>query len=154
MTCGIYKIENKINGKVYIGQSINIEERWKQHKRNYSFLTSNFYKAIQEFGINNFNWSIIEECNKKELNEKEKYWINFYDSINNGYNMKIGGSYHKKLTDEQLNFIIEDLIKNENNGTYSFCEGNLKQTNKQKQTGKQTTTATKTKTIQKTHINI
>ena len=113
MTCGIYKIENKLNGKVYIGQSINIEERWKQHKRNYSFLTSNFYKAIQEFGINNFNWFIIEECNKKELNEKEKYWINFYDSINNGYNMKIGGSYHKKLTDEQLNFIIEDLIKNE-----------------------------------------
>lgn len=90
MSCGIYKITNLVNGKVYIGQSINIERRWEKHK------TSNddfaIHQAIKKYGLSNFTCEIIEECNQDELNEKEIYWINQYDSIKNGYNMIPGGS--------------------------------------------------------------
>jgi group I intron endonuclease len=58
---GIYKITNKINGKVYIGQSINIERRWKEHisdKRKNSLI----HLAIEKYGEKNFNFEIIEEC--------------------------------------------------------------------------------------------
>ena len=91
MTCGIYKIENIINGKIYIGQSIEIENRWKKHlKANDDFIT---HKAIRKYGKENFKFSIIEECGIEELDNKEKYWINFYQSIiPNGYNMIPGGS--------------------------------------------------------------
>lgn len=91
MTCGIYKIENKVNGKIYIGQSIEIENRWKKHLRaNDDFIV---HKAIHKYGKENFTFSIVEECGIDELNNREIYWINFYQSIvPNGYNMIPGGS--------------------------------------------------------------
>ena len=96
MTCGIYKIENKINSKVYIGQSINIEERWKNHKKSIYSCKDEYdyplYRAIRLYGIENFEWIIIEECNKEELNNKEKYYIKQYNSITPyGYNQTFGG---------------------------------------------------------------
>ena len=51
MTCGIYKIENKINGKLYIGQSINIEERWKNHKTHYKINDEPLYNEMKLYGI-------------------------------------------------------------------------------------------------------
>ena len=91
MTCGIYKIENILNGKIYIGQSIEIERRWQKHlSANDNFL---IHKAIKKYGKENFHFSIIEECDASLLNEKECYWIKFYNSvIPNGYNMIQGGS--------------------------------------------------------------
>lgn len=91
LTCGIYQIENKINGKKYIGQSIEIENRWKKHlNAKDNFL---IHKAIKKYGKENFNFSIIEECNLLELDDKENYWINFYNTlVPNGYNMIKGGS--------------------------------------------------------------
>ena len=91
MSCGIYKIENLLNGKVYIGQSIEIEVRFAKHKN----AKDNFciHKAIRKYGIENFSFKILEECLEKELDEKEKYWIDKYDSlIPKGYNMIPGGS--------------------------------------------------------------
>lgn len=98
---GIYKVTNNINGKVYIGQSINIEKRWKNHinhsfNNSYSDYNSVFHKAIRKYGIDNFNFEIIEECKKEELNKQEKYWIKYYNSYLgfencNGYNMTLGG---------------------------------------------------------------
>lgn len=98
-TCGIYKITNKINQKSYIGQSIHIEERWKQHiyssnNINHSSYNDYIHKAIRKYGIDNFTWEILEICPREELNEKEIYWIAFYDSYNNGYNMTPGGNNH------------------------------------------------------------
>ena len=90
-TCGIYKIQNKINHKIYIGQSINIQRRFNQHKNK----KDNFYihKAIQKEGVQNFIFSIIEKCDSTQLNKKEKYWIQFYDSLTpKGYNMIQGGT--------------------------------------------------------------
>lgn len=116
MTCGIYKAQNKINGQIYIGQSVRIEERWKEHKNSAINGTSKFYKAIQEFGWDNFEWSIIEECPREELDEKEIYWIEYYNSINNGYNFICGAPFSKKkyskLSDEKYDELIQDLINN------------------------------------------
>lgn len=91
MTCGIYKIENKINGKIYIGQSIEIERRWQKHlSASDDFIV---HQAIRKYGKENFIFSIVEECELIDLDEKENYWINFYQSIvPNGYNMVPGGS--------------------------------------------------------------
>ena len=115
MKCGIYKAQNKINGLVYIGQSVNILKRWNNHKNDYMTGNSKFYKAIQEFGWDNFEWSIIEECSKEKLEEREKYWIDYYDSINNGYNTIYGSPFlknnFKKITQEQYDNLIQDLIE-------------------------------------------
>lgn len=96
MSCGIYKITNKINNKTYIGQSIDIEKRWKQHIYRSSLSELEYpekiYQAIRKYGINNFLFEIIEECSVNQLDEKELYWINFYNSYINGYNMVLYGN--------------------------------------------------------------
>ena len=95
-TTGIYKITNKTNNKCYIGQSVNIEKRWYNHK--YSYKNSNtkdynstFHTALRKYGINNFSFEIIEECDIDSLNEREIYWIEFYNSYYRGYNETPGG---------------------------------------------------------------
>lgn len=91
MTCGIYKIENLINHKIYIGQSIEIEKRLQKHKTIKDDLY--IHRAISKYGVQNFSFEIIQECDRTLLDEKEQYWILFYNSlIPNGYNMVPGGS--------------------------------------------------------------
>ena len=93
--CGIYKYQNLINNKIYIGQTIDIKQRIREHRYeafNYNRDNCIFHKALRKYGEDNFSFEILEECSKKELNEKEKYWINYYNSeIPNGYNMTSGG---------------------------------------------------------------
>ena len=94
---GIYKIRNKINGKIYIGQSIKIEERWKSHilnSRQEKITDSSqvIHKAINKYGVENFEFSILEECDEASLDEREIYWISVYDSYYNGYNCTKGGN--------------------------------------------------------------
>lgn len=89
MSIGIYKFTSKTTGLSYIGQSINIERRYKEHKTEddgYSF-----HNAIKKYGWEDFTFEILEECNKEELNEKERYWIAYYNSYKNGYNETPGG---------------------------------------------------------------
>ena len=93
---GIYKITNKINDNSYIGLSVDIERRWKTHCQRYQDPNNKeydkvLYKAFRKYGINNFSFEIIEECDAKQLQEKEKYWITFYDTYNHGYNATPGG---------------------------------------------------------------
>ena len=94
---GIYKIRNKINNKVYIGQSVKIEERWKSHilSSRQEKITNNsqiIHKAINKYGVENFEFSILEECDEASLDEREIYWISVYDSYYNGYNCTKGGN--------------------------------------------------------------
>lgn len=93
---GIYKITNKVNNKCYIGQSIHIEERWKQHQSKYEQNRKAdlpLYKAFNKYGLENFSFEIIEKCKEQELNLKEIYWINHFNSLvhENGYNIRSGG---------------------------------------------------------------
>lgn len=91
----IYKITNKINGKVYIGQtSKTIEERWKRHiidTKRKDRKNSAIQNAILKYGKENFSIEEIEKCDISELNNREIYWIAFYDSFHNGYNCTLGG---------------------------------------------------------------
>lgn len=91
--CGIYKITNIQNNKYYIGQSVNIINRWYTH---YLKPISDFDKLLRKLGIDNFNFEIIERCPINKLNEREKYWIEYYDSFNNGYNQTKGGDYNRE----------------------------------------------------------
>lgn len=89
MKCGIYKITNITNNKSYIGKSKNIENRWKDHQR----ATDNYaiHVAMRQYGVSNFTFEIIEECEFEDLNKKEIYWIKYYNSYLNGYNETPGG---------------------------------------------------------------
>lgn len=85
---GIYCIENTITSKKYIGQAVDIKQRWKQHlncsdKRD-------LYKDMKLYGTMNFKFYILEECNPRLLDEKEVYYIELYDTYKNGYNNNRG----------------------------------------------------------------
>ena len=93
MSCGIYCIENKINHKKYVGQSIDIKSRWTQHRHTSSLVRDTFlYRAMDKYGVENFDFYILEECQPDELDIKEIYWIATLDTYNYGYNMTLGGS--------------------------------------------------------------
>lgn len=94
MKCGIYKITNKINGHAYIGQSVNITRRWTDHKNRYKDLNydSTLYKAFRKYGLENFSFEILEECEPELLDEREIYYVALYDTFNDGYNETLGGN--------------------------------------------------------------
>lgn len=91
---GIYKITNNINGKAYIGQSIHVEERLRQHQTQYTYkdIDKPLYLAFTKYGIENFSFEVLEECKEENLNEREIYWIDYYDTYYNGYNANRGGT--------------------------------------------------------------
>lgn len=92
---GIYKIWNDINNKIYIGKTTEgIEQRWKIHIRDaYKDNMKNrpLYYAIRKYGYNHFHIEWIEQCDQSLLSEREKYWIKYYNSYENGYNATYGG---------------------------------------------------------------
>lgn len=96
----IYKITNKINGKIYVGQTTrSLNERILEHARHNTIVVD---KAMQKYGIDSFEIEQIDSAsNIDELNEREKYWIKYYDCVvPNGYNQCNGGEntagYHHK----------------------------------------------------------
>lgn len=101
----IYKITNKINGKVYVGQTTRtLEERYRGHlSRAERGDKGHLYPAMRKYGYNNFKCEIIEEIDdtlpnaNQLLNEREIYWIKYYDSTNNkkGYNITLGGDINR-----------------------------------------------------------
>ena len=91
---GIYKITNIKTKECYIGQAIHIKERWAEHAKCGLGIDTpagnKLYKAIQEFGLWNFSFEVLEECPREQLNEKEKYYIDLYSSYDYGYNSTRG----------------------------------------------------------------
>lgn len=88
----IYKITNQLNNKCYIGQTTDYKRRFQEHKNLGYGVEENklLYYAIKKYGIENFSFEVIEDKTSK-YNEREKYWIQYYDSFENGYNMTEGG---------------------------------------------------------------
>lgn len=89
---GIYKITDIASGKCYVGQSVNVGERFKQHiKRGLGAETptkNKLYPAMQEIGVENFTFELIEECPKDKLDEREDYWQEFFEAKTWGYSIK------------------------------------------------------------------
>lgn len=107
----IYKIYNDIDNKIYIGQTIqSIEARWSQHQyKARNFTEGKLFEAINIYGIDHFYIEQVEECDNSQLNEKEIYWINYYNSYENGYNMTRGGGQYREEEENQLLLSIYDL---------------------------------------------
>lgn len=91
---GIYKITNQETGECYIGQAADVAKRWKDHAKCGLGIDTpagnKLYKAIQEYGIWNFSWELLEQCNRVDLDEKERYYIQLYKSYEFGYNSQRG----------------------------------------------------------------
>lgn len=114
MTTGIYKITNLVSGKHYIGQSIHIETRWKEHQRASTASKRAFpilYNDIQKYGVENFSFEILKRCEKEQLIFWEEYYIRLYKSMYpHGYNLcKIVNkiSYQFRILSEQQ---VKELI--------------------------------------------
>jgi len=94
---GIYKIENLINGKCYVGQSVDIKKRWKQHKRTYYNSNLNkynypLYNSMRKHGIDNFEFSVLETVHfADDLTRREMYW---YNKLKPKYNLEIPNKSH------------------------------------------------------------
>ena len=99
---GIYQIRNTVNGKIYVGQSVNIKERIAQHKykafdKNEPGYRSAIHKAFRKYGVDAFEFSILEECSLEDLDNREKYWIKHLSSATpNGYNILPGGQNSRR----------------------------------------------------------
>ena len=96
IVCGIYKITDLVTEQCYIGQSVNIGDRWKQHCKCGlgidASTTNKLYNAMQKDKIWNFTFELLEECPKELLNEKEKFWIQMYQSNKFGLNTMKGNN--------------------------------------------------------------
>lgn len=90
--CGIYRITNLKTNESYIGKSTNIKNRFKQHIRTAIGLDgvarTKIHSAMKEYGIDNFSFEVLEKCTKENYSEREKYWINFYETNVYGYNIQ------------------------------------------------------------------
>ena len=94
IVCGIYKITNLKTKQCYVGQSINVAQRWKDHVKCglgiEASATNKLYNAMQKDGVWSFSFELLEECSKEKLNEKEHHWIEIYQSDKLGFNSNSG----------------------------------------------------------------
>jgi len=91
---GIYMYTNRLNGKRYIGKSTNIEARQSKHRRNAKDgRASYFYNAIRKYGLKQFDFEVLEECPEDQLDAREQYYIEKYETLYpKGYNLTPGGT--------------------------------------------------------------
>jgi group I intron endonuclease len=108
---GIYGLRNKITGKWYVGQSIDIYDRWESYRILKCKLQRKLYAALKKYGFDAFDKIILEKCiaQKSILDNLEDHYIVLYDSITNGYNLKRGGSAGT-LSSESKSRISKSLI--------------------------------------------
>ena len=128
----IYKITNTINGKSYIGQTIqNVKERFYQHcatKCSKAVSNMAIHRAIKKYGKSNFTVEVIEEIDSANLNDRERYWIKYYNSYNNGYNSTKGGQDGCKSFKD---LDVESIIKEYNTGKSLRTLGTIFKVDKQ-----------------------
>lgn len=119
---GIYKFTNKITGDSYIGQSVDIRKRYIQHKNRYDTFggkteareNTYFHEMLRHYGFHNFEFEVLEECNRDQLNEKEVYYIRAYNTLYpHGYNLTRGGNSPHTMSIKDVNTVdsIKELLK-------------------------------------------
>lgn len=132
MSCGIYKITNKLNGHSYIGLSINIEKRFADHKtkafnsNRQDDIDKALYRALRKYGLENFDFDILEECLPDDLRNREIFWIDYFNTYNDrshynetpggdlpGFNTIHLGEDHgmSKLTEQEVLFCRDEYSK-------------------------------------------
>ena len=116
---GIYKITNTENGKCYIGSSMNISNRWNQHKIDLNRKNHHSIKlqrSFNKYGEEKFKYEIVEEVSIEELLIREQFYINFFDSYNNGYNSvpTAGNNMGMIHSEETKNILRECSVGNKN----------------------------------------
>ena len=109
----IYIITNDINNNKYVGQTLrDLETRYSEHCYD-TRSTSAIHQAIQKYGVKHFKISLLEEVPFSKLDEREKYWIEYYDTYHNGYNKTIGGQnnnfkcYYNQVLIVEKNYIVD-----------------------------------------------
>lgn len=111
----IYLVTNNINGKQYVGQTVDLKARKANHISRSKKAKIGFCRAISKYGSNNFNWTILESnILREKLNEREIFWIKQYKTFNNGYNLTLGGNSNttpdcKSCSFGDLNFDSQTL---------------------------------------------
>ena len=107
----IYIITNKVNSKVYIGQTRKtLSERMRHHFSKYE-TCAKLKAAIKEFGKDNFIYNVLELVPYSKLNEREVYYIEQYNSVENGYNVKCGNSKFKGRTIHSIKSLQQDIVE-------------------------------------------
>lgn len=135
----IYKITNKITGKSYIGQTIRpVEYRFNRHMNDAirNNLDTHFARAIRKYGIGPHIWElkVIDNAqSQEELNQKEQYWIRYYNSVEDGYNetdaiSKCGGNTYKSKTEKEME-VIKDKIRQTKLGSNNPMARKIKRIN-------------------------
>lgn len=120
MQTGIYCYTNKSNGKKYIGQAVDISRRAREHKNRSANSNSDEYqsllhRAFRKYGYDNFLFEILEECFEEQLDQRERYWISYYNSIAPyGYNLNEGGegARHFCTHNKHQLELLYNLLKN------------------------------------------
>jgi len=130
MTIGIYSLTNKINGKRYIGKSINIERRFGQHRldlkrkvRNKKHTNAHLFNSAATYGIENFSFDILEvftEIDEGLLRDREIYWMDFYNTCDPdfGYNLRRDSSTGM-IVHESTRKLFSEIFMGENNPNYN-----------------------------------
>jgi group I intron endonuclease len=85
---GIYKIENP-KGKVYIGQSVDIDSRWKKYQALNCSNQTKLLNSLNKYGFDSHTFSVVEECKEDDLNKRERYWQDYYNVISEGLNCRL-----------------------------------------------------------------
>ena len=133
----VYSIKCLINNKVYIGQTIRpIEQRFKRHLNDAlnNILDTHFARAIRKYGKENFIIEQIDEAQTQdELNQKEQYWIRYYNSVEEGYNetdaiSKCGGNTYQSKTEKEME-VIKEKIRQTKIGSKNPMARKIKRTN-------------------------
>lgn len=114
---GIYMIKNSINGNMYIGQSINMSKRWKEHIVDCHFDNRTFciHIALKKYGLENFTVSILESIDidtpnlSDVLNQKEQEYIEKYDTYYHGYNLTLGGNQYRIYDYSKYEILAEEF---------------------------------------------
>lgn len=124
MTCGIYSIANKTNGKMYIGQSKDIEKRFRQHKNHLNkntHVNQHLQNAWDKYGEHSFNFNILLVCPEHELDTEEQKFIRLYATYKKGYNLTWGGDFNPMKHPE-----IAEKVKGANNGNKVKSDARIK----------------------------
>lgn len=119
MICGIYLIRHSVSGKCYVGQSVDIPRRWSEHRSPGDNEPSPIGRAIRKHGKEAFEFSVLEECPRGLLNERETFFIKMLNTLSpDGYNLNGGGNAREAVSQETRKRLSErqtatqSLVKN------------------------------------------